>query len=225
MILLSSGLAGAASPKGVETRANAWSASTARLAALKRVGDPERGKEPYQVCAACHLTTGAGRNDGVFPQLAGQHATVIIKQLSDIRSGVRDNGLMYPYAATLTDPQEIADIAAYVRTLPVPAQNGWGPGKALAEGKRVYEENCVGCHGVNGEGNAEAFFPVLASQHYRYLLRQIIDIREGTRRNANPAMVKIVQARTPAELDAAADYASRLRVPPTELAERPRLRK
>ena len=34
---------------------------------------------------------------------------------------------------------------------------------------------------------------MLAGQHYKYLLRQITDIADGRRRNANPDMVKIVK--------------------------------
>jgi cytochrome c553 len=63
------------------------------------------GEEGYETCGACHLPSGAGRPDGTFPQLAGQHTTVLIKQMADIRAGLRDNPTMYPFAATLTDPR------------------------------------------------------------------------------------------------------------------------
>ena len=33
---------------------------------------------------------------------------------------------------------------------------------------------------------------MLAGQHYRYLLRQMSDIRDGYRRNADPDMVKTI---------------------------------
>ena len=52
------------------------------------------------------------------------------------------------------------------------------------------------CHGVNGEGNKEKFYPVIAGQHYKYLLRQMTEIRDGKRRNANPDMVKIIKSTT-----------------------------
>ena len=34
--------------------------------------------------------------------------------MADIRAGLRDNPTMYPFAATLTDAQELADVAAYI---------------------------------------------------------------------------------------------------------------
>jgi cytochrome c553 len=53
--------------------------------------DLENGMEVYEVCAACHLTEGWGTEEGTFPQLAGQHRDVLIKQLADIRARNRDN--------------------------------------------------------------------------------------------------------------------------------------
>ena len=60
--------------------------------------DRERGIAVYEVCSACHLLEGWGLDDGTFPQLAGQHRNVLIKQLADIRAKNRDNPTMYPFA-------------------------------------------------------------------------------------------------------------------------------
>ena len=54
--------------------------------ALHLTGDPENGRDVYEVCSACHLPEGWGTKDGTFPQLAGQHPNVLIKQLADIRA-------------------------------------------------------------------------------------------------------------------------------------------
>jgi cytochrome c553 len=199
---------------GIEGEGYVWNeAAGEKIEALKLSGNAESGEEAYEVCSACHLPSGAGRSDGTFPQLAGQHTTVLIKQIADIREGLRDNPIMYPFAITLTDPQELADVAAYIETLPIPADNGRGPGTSLEHGKKLYAENCVECHGAQGEGNAEKFYPVLAGQHYKYMLRQITDIRDGRRRNANPDMVKVVKKLSDADLDAVVDYMSRLEWP------------
>lgn len=181
--------------------------------ALRRVGDVEQGKAAYEVCAACHLPSGSGRPDGAFPQLAGQHQTVLIKQIADIRAGRRDNPIMAPFAARLADPQELADVAAYIQTLPIPSGNGKGPGTNLATGDQLYQRDCMQCHGRHGEGNEEKFYPVLAGQHYEYMLRQIRDIAGGRRRNANPDMVKVVRDYKDEELQAVVDSMSRLQWP------------
>jgi len=181
--------------------------------ALTLKGNLENGEEAYEICSGCHLPSGAGRPDGTFPQLAGQHPVVIIKQIADIRAGRRDNPIMYPFAISLIDQQELADVAAYIKTLPIPTDNGRGPGTNLELGKKLYDRDCVKCHGAKGEGDAVKFFPVLAGQHYKYMLRQIGEIAEKKRRNANPDMVKIVEKYTHEEQIAVVDYMSRLTWP------------
>jgi cytochrome c553 len=213
-------LAGAAlaqpAPKaeGIEGEGYQWNKMEGeKVEALDKVGDPKRGEEAYEVCGACHLPNGAGRPDGTFPQLAGQHSTVLIKQIADIRAGRRDNPIMYPFAITLIDPQELADVAIYLQTLPIPPGNGQGPGTNLALGAQLYKRDCVQCHGDQGQGNQEKFYPVLAGQHYAYMLRQIHDIAALRRRNANPDMVKVVKDYKEDELQAVVDYMSRLHWP------------
>lgn len=203
---------------GIEEKGYVWNAQEGeKIEALKLKGDAKRGEEAYEVCGACHLPSGAGRPDGTFPQLAGQHTTVIIKQMADIRAGLRDNPTMYPFAITLTDPQELADTAAYIEKLCVPPDHGKYEGADAAmqvnKGKELYEKQCKECHGANGEGNKEKFFPVIAGQHYKYLLRQMTEIRDGHRRNANPDMVKVIKPYTNDQLVAISAYQSSLKMP------------
>jgi cytochrome c553 len=180
------------------------------LQALELEGDPESGARAYEACAVCHLPSGAGRSDGTFPQLAGQHRSVIIKQLVDIRDGRRSNPVMLPYAIALLDGQEIADVATYIERLPVPNGNGSGAGTDLARGERLYRSDCQECHGVRGEGDAERFVPVLSGQHYSYLLRQVRAIAGGRRGNASRSMERHARPYSDAELQAVVDFASRL---------------
>ncbi|MBM4780330.1 MAG: c-type cytochrome [Archangiaceae bacterium] len=208
--------AGPPAPKkeGIEGKSYKWNAQEGeKIEALKLKGDVKRGEEAYEVCSACHLPSGAGRADGTFPQLAGQHSTVLIKQIADSRAGLRDNPIMYPFAATLTDPQELADVAAYIETLKIPHDNGRGPGTDLENGKKLYLRDCQTCHQANGEGARDKFYPVLAGQHYKYMLRQATEIRDGKRRNANPDMVKVIKTYSDKEIDAIVDYMSRLEMP------------
>ncbi|HEB91552.1 MAG TPA: c-type cytochrome [Deltaproteobacteria bacterium] len=200
---------------GIESEGYEWNKMEGgeKEKALTLEGDVENGEEAYEICSGCHLPSGAGRPDGTFPQLAGQHTTVIIKQIADIRAGRRDNPIMYPFAMSLSDQQELADVAAYIQTLPIPTDNGKGPGGDLELGKKLFDRDCVKCHGEHGEGNAEKFYPVLAGQHYKYLLRQITAIAQKKRRNANPDMVKVVEKYTPEQLAAVVDYMSRLTWP------------
>jgi len=201
--------------KGVESKDAAWNAmNVEKVDALELVGDAENGKAAYvEECATCHRPSGSGRPDGKIPQLAGQHDTVLIKQLADIRAGRRDNPVMHPFSMKLIDAQELADVSVYLRGLPIPPGNGKGPGTELAMGEKLYRRDCVRCHGERGEGSEAKFYPVLAGQHYEYLLRQIRDVAAGRRRNANPEMIDVVEDYDDGELQAVVDFVSRLQWP------------
>lgn len=189
--------------------------------ALHLTPNIDNGREVYEVCSACHGVNGWGLPDGTFPQIAGQHPKVAIKQLADIRALNRDNPTMYPFAlpSEIGGPQAIADVAAYISKLPMNPENGVGPGTMLDKGKQLYADNCVRCHGEGGEGNDEKFYPAIYGQHYEYLLRQYKWIKEGKRRNANPEMVKQIQSFTDDDTIAVLDYVSRIKPPKDRLGE------
>ena len=181
------------------------------LIALQTKGDAARGESAFEPCQGCHRKDASGRTSGAYPRLSGQHATVLIKQIADIRAGRRINPKMEPYVVdhSLT-PFEMADIAAFLQALPISNQNGKGPGSGVAAGKRIYDKDCANCHGNAGEGNAEKFYPMLAAQHYRYLLREMQYIRDGDRGNSNPEMVKVIKPYGDADLESLADYLAQL---------------
>ncbi len=213
-------LAGPPAPKaaGIESKEYQWAKMEGELKeALSKKGDVKRGKDTYEICGACHLPNGAGRPDGTFPQLAGQHTTVLIKQMADIRMGLRDNPTMYPFAKEMTDPQDLADTSAYIEGLCIPLDHGkYEDADAvlqIARGKELYEKQCLECHGKNGEGKKDKFYPVIAGQHYKYLLRQMTEIRDGHRRNANPDMVKVIKPYTNDQLVAISAYQASLAMP------------
>jgi len=180
--------------------------------AIELKPDIENGKNIYRLCASCHMKDGWGKKDGSFPVIAGQHRNVLIKQLADIRSSNRVNPTMYPF----TDPesvggiQGVSDVTAYIASMEKDPAPGVGDGKNVELGKSIYNKRCIQCHGDVAEGNNEAFFPSLKGQHHAYLLRQLKWIREGYRKNANEVMVTEVKALSDDELDAVADYLSRL---------------
>jgi cytochrome c553 len=182
--------------------------------ALEAKGDKQRGEAAFDQCVGCHRKDASGRVSGAYPRLAGQHATVLIKQIADIRAGRRSNEKMEPFVDNhVLNAVGIADVASYLESLPIPAGNGKGSGTALERGKQLYDKDCADCHGAKGEGNAAKFYPMVAAQHYRYLLREIEQIRNGYRRNANPDMSNIIKPYTSADLEAVADYMSQFGAP------------
>jgi cytochrome c553 len=203
-------------PAGTGAAAHGWNELKGeKLEALKLDGDATRGAEAFEICQGCHQRGAVGSPSGAYPRLAGQHRTVLIEQMTDIRSGERKNSRMAPFASEhVLSTQEIADIAAYLQALPIPPNRGQGPGGgALARGKALYVADCAACHGFRGEGNGDKFYPLVAGQNYQYLLRQARAIREGARGNANPDMVKAIKPYGDGDLEAVADYISRLPAP------------
>ncbi len=189
--------------------------------ALEATPNLEQGHAIYTNCAVCHSPEAWGTPDGHFPQIAGQHKSVIIKQLVDIHKGNRDNPTMFPFTTPLftLGPQALADLSAYVNQLPMVPNNSVGYGGQLAEGKKLYDDNCEQCHEANGEGKADEFYPRIQGQHYRYLERQLHWIKSGKRRNADEKMVKQIQKFDYRQLELLADYVSRLRPDKSLLAD------
>jgi cytochrome c553 len=175
-----------------------------------------RGATLAQRCAICHGPTGISRADS--PNLAGQYAAVIYKELLDFRSGARTNAVMSPFAANLTD-QEIADLAAYYAFLPrLPAYH---PTPQLPRPHIVIYgapmrgiAPCGACHGSldNKTGS-----PWLEGQSDAYMMEQLRAFASGQRTNdISEQMRNIARALTPQEIEeAAAYYASQ----PPEIAK------
>jgi cytochrome c553 len=183
-------------------------------ATLALPGDVPRGKEAYAECQTCHRTDASGRSSFNIPRLSGQHASVLIKQLMDIRSGLRVNEDMreYMHDSDLT-LQDFADMAAYLQSLPVVGRIGQGPPELVPRGQALYASDCSACHGEHGEGRPELFFPMLASQHYGYLVREIDLILSGERGNSNPAMPPILKDYSTDDKRAVAAYLAQLPAP------------
>lgn len=80
---------------------------------LYRFGDKER---QITACIACHGPRGNGTTSSGFPNISGQQADYVKKQLETFRSGERNNdlnGMMRLVAKKLTD-DEITALSQYV---------------------------------------------------------------------------------------------------------------
>lgn len=205
--------ADAYTPKVYGKKGYVWDEMTPeRVEVLRLGGDPVKGKESFRGCRGCHKADAAGVREGVYPRLSGQHVSVLIKQMTEIRAGIRLNPKMLPF---VEDPaisvEEIGDIAVYLRQVESLRENGKGPDDMSARGKKLYFANkCDTCHGKNGEGDAAKAFPVLAAQHYGYLMREMKLIETGARGNSHPEMVKAIAKFKQEDREAVADFLSRL---------------
>ncbi len=184
--------------------------------------DIEAGKTRFESCTHCHGADGWGAYSGAYPQIAGQHASVVIKQLTDISSGQRENPEMLEIARGLSTqgPQAMSDVAAYIESLKMNPDPGVGyaDDDILEGASKTFQQVCSTCHGVDGEGHADDIVPLLQGQNFEYLLRQLKRIQAGTRKNSNPDMRKLIRQMTEEELELLATYISRLEPPESKLA-------
>lgn len=91
-----------------------WLLTAALMAcpgAATATGDPVAGERKSVACHACHGKDGISIHD-LWPNLAGQRAGYLRKQLKAFRDGQRKDPIMQPLVESLSD-QDIADIAAY----------------------------------------------------------------------------------------------------------------
>ena len=184
-------------------------------------GDPAAGKDKAGLCMGCHGEDGMAVNPEC-PNLAGQKAGYIIKQVLDFQKGHRDNPTMTPMAAMAGELQDIKDIAAFYASqksmaasrfmMPPPDDK-----KMIAKGEKLFNEGnpetgvygCVNCHGPKGKGKAadNHVFPVVGGQHKEYVAKQLRDFRSTERKN-DPAnmMMDIAKKLTDEEIEALASY-------------------
>jgi cytochrome c553 len=183
-------------------------------AAVALEPDLAHGKTLFAACAECHQANGSGSADGTIPVIAGQHVSVLVKQLVDFRHDRRWHAKMQSAAKAheLASPQDVLDVAAYAESLrrPPPPKGGMGDGKTVQEGRIVYYRECEGCHGRLAEGDLRTLKPRLAGQHYAYLLRQLSETASGQRPGMDDMHVQRIGALSEAERVAVADHLSRL---------------
>jgi cytochrome c553 len=148
-------------------------------------GTAAAGATKAAVCSSCHGPNGNSTNPE-WPRLAGQNAVYIAEQLRLFRSGVRNNPVMRPLAATLSD-QDIDDLAVYYEAQ-TPAgleadPSYWKAGEALYLRGDVAHQvpACIACHGPVGRGNLAAGYPALRAQQSVYVVKQLNDYASGAR--------------------------------------------
>jgi cytochrome c553 len=74
-------------------------------------GDVAAGKAKSALCASCHGPTGISMSP-IWPNLAGQKEQYLIKQITAFRDGTRQDPMMAPMVAALSDT-DIENLAAY----------------------------------------------------------------------------------------------------------------
>jgi cytochrome c553 len=157
-------------------------------------------------CTPCHGPTGISYANS--PNLAGQYAVAIYKQLRDYQTGVRTNAVMNPWARALSDT-DMRQIAAYYASLPKPAQSRLTalPPPIVRWGAPM--RNVAPCGSCHGDIDHTLASPWLNGEPAAYLSAQLNAFLSGARTNdINGQMRAMVRGMTSAEIAEAAAYYS-----------------
>jgi cytochrome c553 len=191
-------------------------------AALQLDANVKRGSGLYEVhCARCHGQGAVGDSRNVIPALAGQREAYLIKQLADFAELERTGEEMHAVVskAAISEPQEWADLAAYISQLPVVRLPETSTGEGVELGEAIFQEQCASCHEEDARGDDDGFIPSLRDQHYSYLVRQMRGLAASHRLNVDTDLVRFIDSLDTDEMTAVADYLSRLRGPVRDRAK------
>ena len=165
-----------------------------------------RGATLAMQCAICH---GANRRSQVdTPNLEGQPAAAVYKQLQDFKATARTNAVMSPF--TINRPeQDFLDLAAYYASLPL--QPGFHPDASVVAPQIVVSgapmRNIPPCSSCHGSLDTKSGSPLLEGQSAVYIKAQLQAFAAGTRHNdISEQMRNIARHMTVAEMDEAARY-------------------
>jgi cytochrome c oxidase subunit 2 len=160
--------------------------STFAQAQARPAGNAVTGKASYAACAACHGANGEGNVALNAPRLSGQGAWYLERQLRLFKQGARGTHdkdvfgkMMAPMAATLADDTAIADVAAYIASLPDAPVTTTIKGN-VDKGRQRYA-TCAACHGADGRGIAATNAPRLQGMSDWYMATQLKNFRDGVR--------------------------------------------
>lgn len=89
--------------------------AASNLITITYAANLEAGKQKALLCSGCHGQNGISPSPQI-PNLAGQKAPYLVKQLKDFKSGYRKDGMMKGIAANLNE-QDMEDLSAYYESL------------------------------------------------------------------------------------------------------------
>jgi cytochrome c553 len=179
---------------------------------MRGSGSPEqigRGATLALRCTMCHGASGLSEADS--PNLAGQYADVIYKQLIDYRRGARVNVVMTSLAKTLADEQ-VTELAHYYAYLPkTGGRTDLDDAPSLV---RVGDpiRNIAPCASCHGGSDRTANAPRIDGEPRPYLERQLTEFRSDGRHNdVNGVMRNVAHQMTSTEIANVSRYYSALR--------------
>jgi len=146
----------------------------------------ERGEELYGFCAQCHGPEAHGIRDVNAPGLTNLDGWYLERQLEKFSAAMRGRpdrdvheSPMIFVARAYDDPDAVADLVAYIDSLPgyEPTRSVMGDANA---GRQLYSA-CDSCHGASGEGDVGLRAPALAGLDDWHLVAELREFTSGDR--------------------------------------------
>jgi len=159
-----------------------------------------------QQCTMCHGVRGVSQSS--VPNLAGQYSEVILKQLTDYRSGDRRSSVMQAIAKSLS-VRDVSDLATCYSALPkiVAASAGTNPAIPVLVQTADAMRNIAACASCHGGADRKLGAPWLEGMSKEYLTAQLTGFASGARKNDSFAQMRnMARQLTPAEIDALAEF-------------------
>ncbi len=150
--------------------------------------------EKLALCITCHGLDGIAIQKS-WPNLNGQSARYMLKQLQDYKSGRRASPLMQAYAKLLDD-QDMLKLVQFYANLPADtSQKPYTPSIYHQGNMQKRIPACSACHGPQGLGNDSAKFPKLAGQNQAYIIEQLEVFKKHQRQNDANHMMQDISSR------------------------------
>jgi len=146
----------------------------------------DHGAGEYKLCASCHGFRGQGNHLVNAPAISSLEPWYLERQLINFRDGIRGHAdddqpgkTMAEMTRGLESDAEIADLVAYIETLPDAAPDATLEGDET-NGRQAYT-SCSACHGADASGNETLNAPGLTGLDDWYQLAQLKKFHGGQR--------------------------------------------
>ncbi|MET0005821.1 MAG: c-type cytochrome [Candidatus Thiodiazotropha sp.] len=166
----------------------------------------KEGRERTILCNSCHGKDGIAVQP-LAPNLAGQNPVYLVDQFQRFGDGRRNDYLMSNLAKTFSFEDKIK-IALYYGDMEMKPSGG-GNSSLLDEGKKIFKDTCVKCHGENGRG--QEGYARLAGQRHDYVVKMLKEFRDRTGKRTNVWMSGVAIRLSDRDMDAVATYLANLK--------------
>lgn len=159
-------------------------------------------RDILETCVYCHGLNSASLEPGM-PVLSGQHFYYSYVQLKDFAAGRRASEIMQPMAESL-EKEEMQLVAKFFSEQSWPNLGYRGEEEKVKRGEgAAHAGECTACHLGNYVGNSR--IPHISGQQKEYLLKTMMDLKNGVRKNAAP-MASLFRTYSDEELEAMAEF-------------------